>query len=277
VVTLGQLVGRGRTAEVFAWGNDKVLKLFHADVSAAAIDREMQAAEILSHIDVPAPAFGGRVEVESRTGLVFERVVGRSMLSVLASQPWRTVAYARVLADVHWQIHSAAAVDLPSQRAFAADRIRVAPDLEDAARSAALERLAHLDDGDRLCHGDFHPDNVVITSRGPVVLDWMNAVHGAPAGDVARTLLLLEHAVPPPGASLALRLLATGLRRVYALAYWRRYAQRSGLARADLDAWRLPLFAARLAEGIPSGERTRLLALVHTELDAKRLQELGVS
>jgi aminoglycoside phosphotransferase (APT) family kinase protein len=29
-------------------------------------------------------------------------------------------------------------------------------------------------------HGDFHPGNVVLTQRGPVVIDWRNTTEGPP-------------------------------------------------------------------------------------------------
>jgi aminoglycoside phosphotransferase (APT) family kinase protein len=115
--------------------------------------------------------------------------------------------------------------------------------------------------GDRLCHGDFHADDVVLTRRGAVVLDWMTGTRGHPAGDVARTMLLLEHADAPPGAGLAPQVFLRAGRKLFGWAYWRRYAHHSGLRRADVDAWRLPLVVARLAGRVP-GERQRLLELL---------------
>ena len=119
--------------------------------------------------------------------------------------------------------------------------------------------MSALPEDNRLCHGDFHPDNVVLTPRGPVVIDWLTAVQGAAAADVCRTLLLLEHASPPSGLRMTLVLV---LRRLFAAAYWRRYARRTGLQRSQMEAWRLPLVAARLAENLPVDERRRLLRLI---------------
>ena len=36
-----------------------------------------------------------------------------------------------------------------------------------------------------LCHGDFHPFNVMLSPRGPIVIDWNNAHIGNPLEDVA--------------------------------------------------------------------------------------------
>jgi aminoglycoside phosphotransferase (APT) family kinase protein len=78
-----------------------------------------------------------------------------------------------------------------------------------------------------LCHGDFHPQNLLVDGKAvTAVLDWPNAVIGDPAADVAATRLILALTpidligVPPP-----LRLAVAGARRVLVhtyLAAWRR-------------------------------------------------------
>jgi aminoglycoside phosphotransferase (APT) family kinase protein len=266
-MALGRLIGRGRTAEVFEWDDGQVVKLFYADMPATAIDREMRCATALSGMTIPAPRFGGQIQIGERSGLVFEHVRGRSMLSELSRQPWRTLSMASQMADLHVQLHAVDGADLPSQHSYVQERIQRAPGISEPTRAAALERLNALDQGrNRVCHGDFHPDNIIMTSRGPVVVDWMNAARGAPAGDVARTLLLVEYAPLPAGTGAALRLAVTLLRRALVRAYWRRYAERTGLRRASVDAWRLPLAAARLAENVPPGEKAALLELCHAEV-----------
>jgi aminoglycoside phosphotransferase (APT) family kinase protein len=253
-----ELVGRGRTADVFAFGNGRVVKVFHADVPRVTIDREASVARALSAVQLSVPRFEGVIQVDGRDGLVFERVTGPSMLSVLAQAPWRVVPLAQLLANVHWRIHAERATGLPRQRDYVSNAIRAAA-LPEARKIAALSCLAELPDNDRVCHGDFHPDNVVLTSRGPVVIDWLTAVRGEPAGDVARTLLLLRYASPPSGPGLILVLV---LRRLFAAAYWRHYARRTGMRQSAADAWRVPLIAARLAENLPADERLRLLRLL---------------
>jgi len=65
-----------------------------------------------------------------------------------------------------------------------------------AALLARLHRELHdieappeLGEG-RLLHMDFHPENVILASRGPVVIDWANARAGEPALDVAMTWVI---------------------------------------------------------------------------------------
>ena len=62
-----------------------------------------------------------------------------------------------------------------------------------------------LDDGDRLVHLDLHPLNVIMSPRGPVVIDWANAARGDPLLDVALTYVLLTCPRMPGPASLRAR------------------------------------------------------------------------
>jgi aminoglycoside phosphotransferase (APT) family kinase protein len=70
--------------------------------------------------------------------------------------------------------------------------------LRDAGRQlATLHARLHevpplqTDDG-CLLHLDLHPENVMLTDEGPVVIDWTNATDGPPELDLAMTWVILE-------------------------------------------------------------------------------------
>lgn len=253
------VIGRGRTADILAWEGGRALKLFHDGVSAGAAQAEARTAQLIQAAGLPAPACHGMIEVEGRLGILFDRVSGPTLLRDMTSRPWRLLAAAHLLATLHAGMHQRSAPGLPSQPERLERRIRAAPALSPAARQAVLDALARLPSGAAICHGDFHPDNVVITSRGPVVLDWADATSGHPLGDVARTSLLLQLGGIPPGTP-GRRVFEVG-RTLFHRAYVRRYFQLRSGAREQLDAWRAPVAAARLAEAIAE-EQDRLLAIV---------------
>jgi aminoglycoside phosphotransferase (APT) family kinase protein len=239
-----------------------VIKLFHADRPTQAVERERSIAEVLNTLSLPIPRYDGARRVADRDGLIFERIDGGSMLSTFVRRPWQVAWLARQLAEIHFGLHAQSAPELPRQRKYLRVMIERAPGLPELTRFSALERLERLPDGDRLCHGDFHPDNVVLSRRGFIVLDWMTATCGVPAADVARSLLLLEIGALPADTPRLVAAVTNALRRVFARQYWRRYAALSGLQRADLVAWHLPLLAARLNEAPPKHERERVLGLL---------------
>jgi len=257
----GALIGQGREAEVFAWGEGQALKLFRPNFNSAAQEAERTRAAHAA--GAPAPAVYGLLTEYGRTGIIFERVVGRSMLGVLIMQPWQTRALACALAELHAQMHACSAPELPSFN----ERLRrdiEAADLPEGARRAALTALTRLPEGGQLCHGDFHLDNVLLTANGAKVIDWVNATRGHPLADVARTHLLLTLGEPPP--NVVLRLLIQLMRREFTAQYERRYfALRPNFTLAALRQWELPVLAARVAENV-NGERPRLLARIQTTL-----------
>jgi len=160
------IIARGRTAEVLAWHDQQVLKLFYDWVPANAIEREVRAACVVSATDLPTPKFLGEVTLDGRHGLIFERVTGRSMLTALGTRPWFCVRYARQFAELHARIHQQVVSGLPSLKEGIDQTIRQVEGLPENLKAKALTRLEQLPEGEMLCHLDFHPDQVMLTASG---------------------------------------------------------------------------------------------------------------
>ena len=134
-----------------------------------------------------------------------------------------------------------------------------AQELTAELRAAVLARLQSLPDGDAICHGDFHPDNVILTHEGPVIIDWMTAGHGNPDADVARTVLMLRQGQPMGASALQLKVIEL-LRQQLLAGYLRAYRALRPCPDSAIEAWMPVIAAARLSEGIET-EREQLLAL----------------
>lgn len=244
---IGIKLGAGREAEVYAWGDGAVVKLYRPGFGGHRAEA-MALANLDGH--GVAPKLIDTVDRDGRTGLVLERLGGSDMLSRLRAQPWRVLGLARALAGTHLAVHQVRApAALPALRQVLAVRIHDAvmpPDLRDYA----LRVLGRLPDGDRLCHGDYHPGNVLLAIDRVAVIDWSNAARGAPEADHARTMLLLRWADPVADTTLASRALITAGRSGFAHAYARAY--HAGLSRPlrQVSSWLVVHAAARLAEGI---------------------------
>jgi len=59
-----------------------------------------------------------------------------------------------------------------------------------AALLERLHKVPPLTSGS-IVHLDLHPENVMLTGRGPVVIDWCNATDGEPDLDIALSALIL--------------------------------------------------------------------------------------
>jgi uncharacterized protein (TIGR02172 family) len=247
----------GRTAEVFRLDAGFVLKLFYPGTPLVAIEREAAVSRAVRDSGVSAPAVFEIIQHDGRTGIVYERVGGPTLLEVLLADFCVAGEKAREMAEWHTAIHSRRAVNLPNLKRRLAQRIEAAEGLPDSYRKWALQRLDNLPNGEGLCHGDFHPGNIVLTTDGAVPIDWNDAALGDPAADVARSLFLLADGAPQEELPPAL---AAG-RQAFADAYLSRYSQLRAEDVRRVELWLPVIIAARFAENIPE-ERSGLLALL---------------
>lgn len=246
---LGKPVARGGTADIYDWEPGSILKLFHDGFGRGAVEYEARIARAVQASGLPVPAVGEIVQVGEYYGLVYQRVEGVSMTRMILRRPWRLDRYARRMAELHVDMHAAPfQSDLPTQRERLVYKITHAEALPERLRARALAALGMLPDGDRLCHGDFHPENILINPQGEIIIDWVDATLGSPLADVARTTVLLRgiaetnQAGNPFGKALARRFLA-----VYQRRYFRLSPGGEALCRALLPV----IAAARLSENIP--------------------------
>jgi aminoglycoside phosphotransferase (APT) family kinase protein len=165
---IGRLVGSGRSADIFEYGEGRVLRRRRSTPISEAEPAVMRAVRSAGF---PAP----QVYAVDDRDMVMDRVEGIDLLSHLSVRPWRARWVGTVLAELHRQL---AAIPL-----------------------GASELPSRIEPRESFVHGDLHPGNVLLTSGGPVVIDWEGAGVGPHDADVATTWLLLETAdadgVPP--------------------------------------------------------------------------------
>jgi aminoglycoside phosphotransferase (APT) family kinase protein len=252
-------LAEGRDAEIFSWDERSVLRLYRDHGAAALADCEMAALDAVRTALPCVPAPLGRVEWQGRPGIVLERLDGQSMLAEIASRPWRVLELAMLSGRVHAEVHALRGPsELPDLRDELRRRIAGEASIPLGLSRAALDELDRLPEGDALCHGDFHPDNVLLCASGPAVIDWPNATRGDACGDFARTVLMLRVGAPAPGAPRLIRWAQWTGRGPFMRAYVRGYRETRRHDDALVRRWQLVRAVDRLADGIAE-ERQRLL------------------
>lgn len=169
----GRKLAAGRDADVFELGAGRVLRRNRRGTS-----QELEAAVLRYAWErrFPVPAVYGC----DGPNLVMERVDGPTMLDDLAHRPWMVLRHAGALARLHRRLHTIPAPTwLPP---FPPDAATDAPTLPAASAPPAEAVLLHL---------DLHPANVILSPRGPVVIDWTNAKRGPGAADEAQTWVVM--------------------------------------------------------------------------------------
>jgi aminoglycoside phosphotransferase (APT) family kinase protein len=254
---------------------DEVTFRFHVKVyrdgfSEEAIREEFMNSQIVHSLGLPTPLPCEMVSSGSRRGIVFQRVTGKSLLNLLTKRPWSFKKYARSLAALHYQVHTHDADGITKrQKEVLKFHIGTAPLLSAEEQAILLEDLDQLPAGNQLCHGDFHPDNVLVQDQ-LWIIDWMTGMAGNPLGDVARTEILLSFGSTPERMPRAVQAVVDALRKKLAQEYIRHYLHLSGHAYSEVERWKLPVAAARLGEWIPQDEKEKLLTFVKERIRAIR-------
>ncbi|MEE4492444.1 phosphotransferase [Streptomyces sp. BE230] len=154
---IGQLLGSGRDADVYELDEAWVLRRYRCRLDATS---ELPVMSYLSASGYPVPRLGPQPPSAGPGDLVLQRLTGPTMLESLLSGDTDAADGSAVLARLLAELHTVPA--------------RLSPDPED-----------------RILHLDLHPDNVMLTADGPVVIDWSNTEEGPPALDRAMSALIL--------------------------------------------------------------------------------------
>src|SRR5579871_2192722 len=150
-----QPIATGATADVYAWGEGRILKLYREGFPPDDARREAERARLAFASGLSMPAVIDVVAVEGRQGVVYERVEGVTMLAALLAQPERCDELAEQMAALHVTMHGCSVSGLPSQRKRLTRAIRGAAPLSETTKQAMLIALDRLPDDGALCHGDF--------------------------------------------------------------------------------------------------------------------------
>jgi aminoglycoside phosphotransferase (APT) family kinase protein len=171
-------IASGRDADVFALDETTVLRRYRTPQKGC--EAEALTMRWVHNSGFPVP----RVHCAEGQDMVLDRIHGPTMRESVVAGWTTTEDGGRVLADLHVRLHA-----LSPPHGGGTDTVR---------------------------HLDLHPDNVIMSPTGPVVIDWRNSDVGPPAMDVALTAVILAQVAlsPRPDAAAARGVLSAYLAAV---------------------------------------------------------------
>lgn len=154
---IGELLGVGRSAAVYAIDGDRVLRRYRTPLN---VRREAAVMVYVAAHGFPVPDVYPDAGGELSTDLVMRRLSGPTMLRALMDGEISAEEVGRVTAGLLRQLH-------------------------------AIPARVSDDPRDRVLHLDLHPDNVMLTPHGPYVIDWCNTQEGPPGLDCAMSAVIV--------------------------------------------------------------------------------------
>ena len=188
---VGKLIGSGGTADVYEWTSNEVIKVFKPHVHIEVIKNEEYIGRMLNESNLCIPKYIKTIELNSKLAIVYERVYGRPLAEILIETTEKSNIAAN-FARVQYEIHQYSMDKLPTQNSMFQWRIsrmknslgKYIPKIQDLYNALPIES--------KLCHGDFHPLNILVNCDKYVVLDWNGCCSGSPVLDVVWSYLTLN-------------------------------------------------------------------------------------
>jgi len=228
-----ELVGKGATAEVYRDGEKAVKVYRNADFDD--VKNEFRKQKLVYEKGLPVPeVYDIRTLYEHSVRLEMAYIEARPFIvpNMKRTDLMKQMeVLVRLQCDVH--VHKVDPYILPEQTRILAERIKQS-NLDSMVKDRLLVELSTLDCGSScLCHGDFHPLNVLYDGNSHWIIDWVDATSGDPLADACRTYLLLQE-------------YASELAEMYLHAF----CEMANYEKDEILAWLPIVAAARLSEQI---------------------------
>ncbi len=179
-----------RTNKTVYRDGDLAVKVFDSDFSKADILNEALNQAKIEETGLNIPKIKSVTTIDGKWAIVSEYIEGKTLARLMEENPDKFDEYLELFVDLQMKVHSMKAPELNSLK-DKMDRKISQTDLDATTRYELHTRLNSMPKHNKVCHGDFNPSNIIITSDGtPYILDWSHATKGNASADVARTYLL---------------------------------------------------------------------------------------
>jgi len=217
---------------------DKLIKEFDSKYSKADILNEALNHARVEETTLNVPKIRSIEVVDGNWAIILDYIEGETLQDVMNRYPEKEDEYLEMFVDLQRTVLSNKVPMLNKLKDKMQARISAAK-LDATTRYDLHTRLDSMPKHNNLCHGDFDPSNIIITSDGtPFIIDWSHATQGNSSADVARSYLLFYLAGKPELGDKYLKL----------------YCKKSDTAIQYVQRW-IPIVAAsRLAKAKPEEE-----------------------
>ncbi len=140
-IDLTNPIAAGRTAEIFAWDEKYVLKLYFSHFPDDEAENEAALINAVTAAGVLTPAVVETTMINGRCGFIMERIAGDSLLTLLQADLGKAGEYAQLLAELHANLHQYQSENLPGAHEWLARKINRAQPLTDVEKTAVLNQL----------------------------------------------------------------------------------------------------------------------------------------
>lgn len=170
--------------------NDVFCKVFDDTFSKSDILNEALNQARVEETGLHIPVLREVEKVNGKWAIEYDFIEGKTLKVLMDENPDKEDEYLDLFVNIQMDIHSRTCPMLG--RLIEKMQRKISASSFDATTRYELHtRLDGMPKHTKLCHGDFNPSNVIISTDGtPFVIDWAHATQGNASADAARTYLL---------------------------------------------------------------------------------------
>lgn len=169
---------------------DSCIKVFSKEYSKADVLNEALNQSRVEETGLNIPKILGVTTLDGKWAIVSEFIKGKTLSQLMEENPEKKLSYIEKLVDIQLDIQSKTCPLLNKLKDKMNAKISTC-DLDATTRYDLHTRLDGMPKHNKLCHGDFNPSNIIISSDDvPYIIDWSHATQGNASADAARTYLL---------------------------------------------------------------------------------------
>ncbi len=229
---LENLIAKGTNNEVYKSG-DMAVKVFGENYPKADVLNEALIASRVEETGINMPKIKEVSVIDGKWAIAMDYIEGKTLADYMKEDSANIDKYIEQMVDIQLDMHSKKCPMLGKLKDKLYGRID-SLDIEATKKYELLTRLDSAPKHKKLCHGDFNPQNIIISDGKPYIIDWNHATRGNASADVARSYLWLCLYMPE-----------------IADKYMDKFCEKSGTDKTYVQRWLPVVAAARLSKHIP--------------------------
>lgn len=244
-MNLGNPIAIGNTAKIYLYEN-KIIKVFNDYLPDTESSYEANKQKYAFSCGLLVPKVLDVTKIEGKQAIIMEYIKGRTLGDLLTENMEQAEYYINISVDIQQKIHMIKADSFEPMSEKLRRQIKSVHNLDEKQKSYLIQKMDSMTFENRLCHGDFHLFNLIMSDNKVTIIDWVDSSVGDIRADIYRTYLLYSQ------FSLEL-----------AEMYLRLYCEKSGLSKYDVFQWAPIIAGARLSENVSSEKTERLMDIIN--------------
>lgn len=179
-----EVIGQGKIAKVYLY-NNFAYKVFDKAYPKEWIDYEIGIQNEISKLNLPVVNY---YESEIPNSIKMDYIRGITLADRVRKEKYKDSL--EDLFNLFSKIHKVKEVNLPKLTPYLIESINKVNCSEDI-KDKALKYISEIEEGNSLCHLDYHFLNIMYSEDRYYIIDWMNAKIGNPVYDFARTYVIM--------------------------------------------------------------------------------------